>query len=1098
MSNVNIISKIAIITVCMTTPFVVSYAQSVEQLLVKQIYLGEISYRDDLLNQSLSKLERMNPKHPEILAARLRLSLKQGDIAKARLLLRRLEELAPKSTIYLRSNTLISLELPENKKKLQLAFQAELNGDKRSAFQYYRSLFHDDPPTVELAVKYWWACSGLPGQDDRALGELRKLDAEYPGNGTLQSYLASLLYKKGLYDESFNFLELMSTSPGTASMAATKWLVYIEKLPSGNEKIRALKRFISFFNTGEIVATAKNMLIKQETDSSSGKRMADSQDNHEEKMPAQTLARNPVKNNSKNDGYQNLIRTATRYLKENKYSLAEFNFKKALLTSKANYLAQLGLGQTAAARGDYDASISFFNKVLKHDNKNKIALTGIASILSKRTTNIALQWFDTLSYGQRKLLISYEKRWISEKLENEASICENKEQWMDAIILHKKRLKMYPGNFWIVYRIAMDYRRLNKYHIADHIITEEYNKISYIPFDVNHAYAMYMINSEQLKKAGEVLSLIVVDNEKKKNIRDGLYRKLYFKEAYALREKDNNLKSINFLREKVSGSDVDLFVAETYFKSGDHRSSKEIFSKLLEHGREKVKAISGLIKIAIVENKPDEVYKLLDNHGTKLIPPELQLKVAEFLSTTNYSDRSDAIYNDLIASKNIESPLAYRDFAKYAVTKKQTELAKRFLQKALLSSDSSQKLDSVKSVTSATKIKNDDGWLIKSIKNDISSLYKQQDTIISVGLDDKQSNGTPGYSDTHTTTSILHMDTPFSGGKFFTQIDVVSMDAGSFNQYNARKWYQKFGTCKSLGCSGYESQNSKGVSYASGWKNAIWGWDLGTTPLGFDVVNWNGGLWYTHNLSAAKMNYSIHRRPLSNSVLSFSGRRDPNTGITWGGVQATGININASYDKGEGNGIWLQLNTDLLTGDNVADNNRIRLMGGNYYRFINTSDKQLQLGLSSSLWHYQKNLSEYTIGQGGYYSPQSYFSIGTPLIYRQRTERWSFEFGGNISWSRAKTDDTQRYPLKTIMPVNINDLNVVDKGGESSGFGYSASVKAEYRVTSHWSIGSSVVLKKTDDYTPSHALLYVKYRVDGWDGNMDMPLKVITPYSEYR
>ncbi len=39
------------------------------------------------------------------------------------------------------------------------------------------------------------------------------------------------------------------------------------------------------------------------------------------------------------------------------------------------------------------------------------------------------------------------------------------------------------------------------------------------------------------------------------------------------------------------------------------------------------------------------------------------------------------------------------------------------------------------------------------------------------------------------------------------------------------------------------------------------------------------------------------------------------------------------------------------------------------------------------IWHYDKDLSGYTLGRGGYYSPQEYLSFSVPVIWRQRTEK---------------------------------------------------------------------------------------------------------------
>ncbi|MFP1453196.1 cellulose synthase subunit BcsC-related outer membrane protein [Escherichia coli] len=58
-----------------------------------------------------------------------------------------------------------------------------------------------------------------------------------------------------------------------------------------------------------------------------------------------------------------------------------------------------------------------------------------------------------------------------------------------------------------------------------------------------------------------------------------------------------------------------------------------------------------------------------------------------------------------------------------------------------------------------------------------------------------------------------------------------------------------------------------------------------------------------------------------------------------------------------------------LTGKNVEDNWRVRWMTGYYYRH-NQNNRRVTIGLNNMIWHYDKDLSGYSLGQGGYYSPQ--------------------------------------------------------------------------------------------------------------------------------
>ncbi len=108
----------------------------------------------------------------------------------------------------------------------------------------------------------------------------------------------------------------------------------------------------------------------------------------------------------------------------------------------------------------------------------------------------------------------------------------------------------------------------------------------------------------------------------------------------------------------------------------------------------------------------------------------------------------------------------------------------------------------------------------------------------------------------------------------------------------------------------------------------------------------------------------------------------------------TAWGLSLSYDKGEANGGWASLSGDQLTGKNVEDNWRVRWMTGYYYKVINQNNRRVTIGLNNMIWHYDKDLSGYSLGQGGYYSPQEYLSFAIPVMWRERTENWSWELGG--------------------------------------------------------------------------------------------------------
>lgn len=130
------------------------------------------------------------------------------------------------------------------------------------------------------------------------------------------------------------------------------------------------------------------------------------------------------------------------------------------------------------------------------------------------------------------------------------------------------------------------------------------------------------------------------------------------------------------------------------------------------------------------------------------------------------------------------------------------------------------------------------------------------------------------------------------------------------------------------------------------------------------------------------------------------------------------MGLSLSYDKGEANGVWASLSGDQLTGKNVEDNWRVRWMTGYYYKVINQNNRRVTIGLNNMIWHYDKDLSGYSLGQGGYYSPQEYLSFAIPVMWRERTENWSWELGASGSWSHSRTKTMPRYPLMNLIPTD--------------------------------------------------------------------------------
>lgn len=147
------------------------------------------------------------------------------------------------------------------------------------------------------------------------------------------------------------------------------------------------------------------------------------------------------------------------------------------------------------------------------------------------------------------------------------------------------------------------------------------------------------------------------------------------------------------------------------------------------------------------------------------------------------------------------------------------------------------------------------------------------------------------------------------------------------------------------------------------------------------------------------MTAEVYRRVKDASLLAYGGQKDPATGKWWGGVRRNGISLSASMDAGETFGFWGKVSWEDIRGRNVARNSAWQVMATSYARVINKPNHELIPSLFVMLWGFEKDLSGYTFGHGGYYSPQQYVGWNIAINDVGRAENWAWRFTAN--WEEA-------------------------------------------------------------------------------------------------
>lgn len=458
------------------------------------------------------------------------------------------------------------------------------------------------------------------------------------------------------------------------------------------------------------------------------------------------------------------------------------------------------------------------------------------------------------------------------------------------------------------------------------------------------------------------------------------------------------------------------------------------------------------------------------------------MTVASVFNQLGYRNDANTL-NRLLDDTQDADALAYRNSMSIAMDNQQWTLAEERGRQALNSDriEKSAKPDeaSLETLTLRELYDTaDDYWLTRNVKSDIDTLHDRSDGHVLIGWD---YSARDGRNSSNQVPIEARIPIESLDGHLLLRADYVSIDSGELDYYE--KEPEKFPTTTTV------QNDASGMALGVGWQAKDWQVDIGTTPIGFDHTTWVGGVSVDGDLGDFGWTAEASRRPETSSTLSYAGMTVPSgtsdpQGKKWGGVVRTGVKLNSSWDIGGPYGFWSSLQYHALTGENVEDNTRLGVLGGAYYKLIATDDQRLSIGTNLMYLDYDKNLGEYTLGHGGYYSPQSYFSVSLPVNYYGRYDStWSYQLSASIS--NSWTEEDAPY------------LSSSDSSERGGGFGASLQAAVEKRVSKRWYIGALVDLQRSEFYTPNHFMLYGKYTFnDRWQP-IEYPPAVPTLYSDF-
>jgi len=417
------------------------------------------------------------------------------------------------------------------------------------------------------------------------------------------------------------------------------------------------------------------------------------------------------------------------------------------------------------------------------------------------------------------------------------------------------------------------------------------------------------------------------------------------------------------------------------------------------------------------------------------------------------------------------------------------------------------------------------------VADELAQINRARSSTVSGGVIFRSRSGENGLS------NLTDIEAPVQGriaagnGHVVVTATPVTLDAGTASSDPAT--LARFGASVVGGLTGQNNsgdQTANGVGLSVGYETDRIKADVGRTPFGFREANWVGGAEYKGGITD-KVSYSIAvaRRAVTDSLLSYAGTRDSSlsnvsdatiaalsktplnatianqlsqTGtLTWGGVTSNGGRATLGWDDGT-SGAYVNASYDYFDGHNVASNTAVKGGGGVYTRLFADADQSLTAGVNTTLMHYNKNLSYFTYGQGGYFSPQQYVILNIPVEYKGRNGAFTYDVKGSIGVQHYHQDASNYFPndstaqqvvaLLTAAPYTTSG---VYPSSSKTGVAYSFNASAEYRLAPQLFLGGSASLGNAYQYREYLAAVYVRYSFTKQTGSVSYPPTTLTsPY----
>ncbi|MGE9290737.1 MAG: cellulose synthase subunit BcsC-related outer membrane protein [Puniceicoccales bacterium] len=340
---------------------------------------------------------------------------------------------------------------------------------------------------------------------------------------------------------------------------------------------------------------------------------------------------------------------------------------------------------------------------------------------------------------------------------------------------------------------------------------------------------------------------------------------------------------------------------------------------------------------------------------------------------------------------------------------------------------------------------------------------------VNLSVDFVHRDGDSGLSELKAAYGPRVSGTLFSDGinRFDVSVGLVNLDAGQLPDYAAIGVYPNT-TNPGYVITPTTSYNGM-IEPTLGFYHEDWispYIELGMTPLGGAAdADFVGRVGIQSLYDSGSWDLEIYRRSVTESLLSYTGMKDPYSSLVWGRVLETGLHVSVYHSISEQLNVFGSMEVAKLTGQNVADNEKFRIDLGLSRTFKPDDFHYINFGPILTFYSYNKNLSFFTYGQGGYFSPE-YLIQGLLSIQFMTEEGLDYLFKGELAGG-GQSNNQASSPYFPLDP----DSRTYDGTNESSGILIS-NLKGLMYLTDQWAFGAEIGYNKTPSYEELRGGIY--------------------------